>query len=185
MENTALTILGMIAAFLTASITPVLTESVKNYMQHKAKLRALRVALYKEIWNNVVSMTHFPHRDIECKLELGDELTKHALRKECYEHALKNELTLFYELKEADLINRLQGTILGQMLSFSIDSDATNIEYLLEDIFAGYVYDYQELFTAALDDGPLDKKVLESFLVNSEYKILQDLVETRLGTEQS
>jgi hypothetical protein len=174
MDNTTLTILGMIAAFLTASITPILTESVKNRSQHKNRLHSLRVALYKEIWNNVRVLTAITsNKPDEAKPQIVENLQNHALRIECYKQVLQNEVTLFYELKEADAINHLQGNCIGKMLNFSsraIDK--------INGLFVAFAMEYEDTFLLAINGGLLDKRVFDTFLANQEYELIMDRIET-------
>ena len=48
MDNTTLTILGMLAAFITA----FLAEPIKNSIENKNKLNKLKLAIYKELIMN-------------------------------------------------------------------------------------------------------------------------------------
>lgn len=109
MDNTTVTIIGMIAAFMTAFITSFFAEPVKNYFQHKTKLHHLRMALYKELVSNYLLLEVFDGKDTDANtLSIYAEI---AIRNESYKHALEKNLTEFYELREAMAINSLYGTL--------------------------------------------------------------------------
>src|SRR3989304_291447 len=117
MSDTTVTIIGMIAAFLTA----ILAEPAKNYFQNMGKLHNLRIALYKEMVHNYNILRRFVLDDFGSEFPPGEYLARHALRTECYKNAIQNELSLFYQLDEANLINSLQGTLMGQIITLSSD----------------------------------------------------------------
>jgi hypothetical protein len=178
MDETRLTIIGMIAAFITASVTPILTESVKNYYQHKHRLQSLRIALYKEMYNNYFILRDFDvsKQDVNSAISFIVNLRQHGIRQECYKHALQNELPLFYELTESQLINALQGLMIG--VTFSLpDLELATKESLEEAVanFSKYSATYKEGYSYAYYKNNFDRKILKSFVESKRYEqVLQD-----------
>jgi len=105
--SNVVTIIGMIAAFITASVTPLITESVKNFLQHRTKLQQLKLALYKEMLHNFQLLRLYENATEESEIHLGIEVIQPNIRTECYKQTLERELILFYQLNEANFINLL------------------------------------------------------------------------------
>lgn len=105
--SNVVTIIGMVAAFITASVTPIVTESVKNFFQHRTKLKQLKTALYKEMLNNFNLLRLYENATEESEIHLGIEVIQPNIRTECYKQTLERELILFYQLNESIYINLL------------------------------------------------------------------------------
>jgi hypothetical protein len=178
MDNTTLTIIGMIAAFLTASITPILTEAVKNDFQHRTKLQNLRIALYKEMYNNYSMMRGIDVSNdaIDMAITTISNLRQHAVRLECYEHTLQNEMTLFYELKESQIINGLQGFLMGMIFSLP-DLELASKDSLKKAVsnFVKYSATYRDGYTYGFYKNNFDRKILKSIVDSKQYQaIIED-----------
>src|SRR6266542_6782521 len=85
-------------------------------------------------------------------------LIKHALRIECYQNAIRNEISLYYQLDEAMEINLLQGTVINNIINlFSdmkslSDKEQTKSENSPFYIFTGISKNFQENFQQDLYD---------------------------------
>ena len=173
MEQTTVTIIGMIAAFITASVTAFLAEPVKTFFQNRAKLKNLRIALYKEMVHNYNILKSFVLDDFSSEFPTGEYLARHALRTECYKNAVQNELSFFYQLDEANLVNSLQGTLMGQIIALSSDLKDYFGEEALKHIssaFIGLSEAFQELFTTRFYSDELDGKILMSLVTTAQYQ---------------
>lgn len=174
MNDTALTIIGMIAAFLTASITPIITESVKNYFHHRTKLRDLRIALYKEIVHDFtkIGRLELDKETDEDYFQAAKYLWRHGIRLECYKNALQNELSLFYELDESLVINELQGSIGGVLVDLAVREPQENNVSRRFMLLARL---YREFTAYSVYIGNLDAKILKDLVETSEYQEIMKL----------
>jgi hypothetical protein len=176
MDNTTLTIIGMIAAFITASLTPIITETIKNRTEHKNKMNSLRVALYKEMFHNYLMAIPANEGSASYSDLLLTE--RHAFRNECYLHALQNELALFYEMEETKQINLLQGVLLRLMLNLSSDmqflTKKEEKEQVYIDSFADAAKAYRGLFAESIYKDVLKKDIYEKILAKDEFQELMD-----------
>jgi hypothetical protein len=109
MSETTVTVIGMVVAFITASITTFFAEPIKDFFQTKAKIRVLRIALYKELVHNYFSLSNIDRNP--SNITTAEFVARSSLRNECYNHALQNELSVFYQLDEASVINSLYNQI--------------------------------------------------------------------------
>jgi len=100
MDNTTLTILGMIAAFITASVTAFLAEPVKTYFAERAKLQNIRLSLYKEIAQNF-----FMVESNLSKNESISPLSEHAISIKCYKNVIENNVGEYYRLDDLLVID--------------------------------------------------------------------------------
>ena len=164
-QSNLVTIIGMIAAFITASVTPLLTEWVKNTLQHKNKLHNLRIALYKEMLSNYVVL----NIAVESENPLEPRLAslRQSLRVECYEDLLANDVSLFYQMKEALSISTLQGIV-----AF-IKELANSPNSKKEDDFIAWCREYVETFEIYVHDESLQPKVLKSFMSSGYHAKLK------------
>src|SRR5215216_6605487 len=105
------TISGFVIAFFA--------EPVKIYFQNRAKLNDLRVALYKKLLANYVSLYFLIQDKSPLSGSKKANYYRMPLRRECYEHALENEISLFYRLNESSHINVLQGSTLYRLVEIS------------------------------------------------------------------
>lgn len=171
-ESNVVTIIGMIAAFITASITPIITESVKNFAQDKTKLQRLRIALYTEIVNNYYALTHFTMDGTHSDSYVLSGVTKYQLRTECYKHALQNELPLFYQLKEAKLLNLIYGMV-NQLMNLSNDLLAIYGRRGLKSASSNFTQHgntFKYMFTTSFACGAFDASILRKLVTPEQYE---------------
>ncbi len=171
MSDTALTIIGMIAAFITASVTSFLAEPVKNYVENRIKLRNLRIALYKELINNYYALTAFTVSN-QSDFFTPEYVARHELRTECYKQTLQDELTLFYQLVEANMVNVLYGRT-NQIIN--LKSDLTNVfgKRGLKKAPAFYIEfsnTFIYMFVTAFYIHTFDTRVLKRLVKPEQYK---------------
>ncbi len=179
MDETTVTIIGMIAAFITASVTAFFAEPVKNYIQHRTKLHKLRMALYKEIVSNYVFLSRFYDdrpKLVESEPVVAPDIvvavTGLTVRTECYKSALESYLIEFYELSETSAINSLYGTLrylvqlpktklLRTGKNISLD-EIPNMSKELADVF-------RETLIVRAHEGRLNKRILRKLMTKNGY----------------
>jgi hypothetical protein len=167
MSEIAVTIIGMIAAFITASITTFLAEPAKTYFQNRANVHNLRIALYKELFINYTGLRTLVD---DADFEKYEAMIKHAIRREGYTYSLQNDISLFYQLEEAHEINVLN-MMIGYALALLNDEDGTP-EYDLKTACREYV----ESFEYYVADKRFDEKLLKTLMSESKY---MEIVEKR------
>jgi len=170
MSDTTLTIIGMIVAFLTASITPIIVEALKN----RTRLQNLETALYREMLYNFLFLNVFDMQETPLG-ERASFINSDGLRVECYNHALQNELPLFYSLAESGTINLLQGNI-KQMIALATDiksfSEDEKIQTRLQEL-AHRSSGFQNLFAKANFNGTLNNALVRSIASTREFNIIK------------
>lgn len=110
MDQTTITVLGMIAAFITASVTAFLAEPVKMYFQDRSSRKYLTLALYKELLHNYFLLEHvldYSEEDSGISRDTMNILGEFNLRTECYRQAVSDQLQMFYRLEEAAEFNEV------------------------------------------------------------------------------
>ena len=191
--NEVLTVLiGTLSGFIIAFFA----EPVKTYYQNMEKVHNLRVALYKELFLNYVSLEAWvldeekleskaktkTRGKTKAKTESGNYRTEeyvaqYALRTDCYKHALQNDLTLFYQLPEALAISILQGNLIGQIMGISRDLRNWMGEEGMKDSGSRYMQLsslFRESYLDFFNKGTFDKKILKRLVNEKEYqKIIQ------------
>ncbi len=156
------TVLGMIAAFVTASVAAFLAEPIKEYFQNKTRLNNLRTALYKEMMHNYTWMDYDYEADTDdFALALGGGAI-HAFRNECFRLALANNVELFYQLAEAPDINIIYSVIGGTGGEFP---HRNNLQSVVQAC-RGYVSIVSTKFVA----GQLDREVLKRIVTPVAYQ---------------
>jgi len=103
MDETTKVIIATLSGFIIAFFA----EPVKIYFQNRAKLKDLRLALYKELIHNWILLTPFAEDSNKNDPSIVLGVVWFGLRTECYKKALENELPLFYRLDESSTINML------------------------------------------------------------------------------
>jgi hypothetical protein len=176
MNDTTLTIIGMIVAFLTASITPIIAEAVKS----KTRLRNLETALYREMLYNFLTLRVLDMQDIPLEERVA-LINNDGLRIECYKHALQNELSLFYQLAESGTINILQGRI-KQIIALATDikslSGEEKIQMRLKELARNSSI-FQKVFATANFDGTLNNALVRSITSTREFNIIKSKAEEK------
>lgn len=167
MDNTTLTILGMLAAFITAFVTAFLAEPVKSYFENKNKLQNLRIALYKELILNYILVGDYVSRAEEVGELFIDLIIQHGIRTECYKHAIQNELTLFYQLPESNLISILHNSFLVLLQKPNYDDKELN-----KKVRSAYTISskgFLENVAFGFYSGGLDKRLLKDLVTSNQY----------------
>ncbi len=156
------TVLGMIAAFVTASVTAFLAEPLKEYFQNRTRLKNLRMALYKEIMHNYSWMDYdYDAGTDEFALILGGGAV-HGFRNECFRQALANSVELFYQLDEATDINIIYSVIGGTGSEFP---HRNNLQSVVQTC-RGYVSVVATKFVAE----QMDKETLKQIATPEQYE---------------
>lgn len=182
MNETTLTIIGMIAAFLTASITPIFTELVKN----RHRLQNLEIALYKEMLYNFLALRTLDMQDIPLD-ERVTFINNDGLRIECYKHTLQYELSLFYQLPESNTINILQSRIkwiIGLAADIKNFSDEEKIQICLKELVRNTNI-FQKIFATANFDGTLNNALVKNITSAREFNIIKNKAEEKEQQDHS
>jgi hypothetical protein len=160
METLIATISGFIIAFLA--------EPVKTYFQNRAKLKNLRIALYKEILYNYSSL-----KTLDLTLSSApfiNYMGEFALRTECYKNAIQNEVSLFYQLEETNAINTLHNGYLNLMKDMRRGYGEQATDELIIEKFVELSNSYRERVAVEFYRGNLDKKVLKRLVNPNHYQ---------------
>jgi hypothetical protein len=166
MDETTKVIIATISGFVIAFFA----EPVKNYFENKAKLRNLKIALYKEILYNYGSLK---------SLELSTNsmpfiryMGEFALRTECYKNAIQNEVSLFYQLEETNAINTLHNGYLNLMKDMRRGYGEQATDELIIEKFVELSNSYRERVAVEFYRGNLDKEVLKGLGTKNHYQNL-------------
>jgi hypothetical protein len=166
----------VIIATLSGFIIAFFAEPVKNFFQHRTKLKNLKTALYKEVIHNYTKISKLrpDGPDPADRKQFRQYLGHYGLRIECYRNALQNELSLFYELSEANVFNELQGSLLSMVMDVPVDGKSLAAQEpakeLTFSIFDSMTRVYQEYFAYSFYKDALDKKIIEGSVTNEEYQ---------------
>ena len=168
METIIATLSGFIIAFLA--------EPVKTYFQNRAKLRNLRIALYKELINNYFALTHYTAQD-DFGFFTAEYTARHSLRTECYKQALQNDLSSFYELVEANAINVLYAHI---SMIMNVTSDLTSIfgkrgvKKATPPIYTEFSNTFRWMFVTSFYSRTFDGKTLKRLVSPKQYREIME-----------
>ncbi len=89
MDSTQLAILGMIAAFITASVTPSLTEWIKAIIQNSTRVAKIRKMLYAELAMDMLEIDTTLSKALLKKIAyIGDDS---ETSDRCYRYAAKQK----------------------------------------------------------------------------------------------
>ena len=164
METFIATISGFIIAFFA--------EPVKIHYQHKAKLHNLRVALYKELLNNYYALTHFTVESLS-DLFSPEYVAQHELRTECYKQTLQNDISLLYQLVEANAINVLYSQI-DKIMSLTSHLTSTlgkrGMKKSSPPIFTQFSNTFKYMFVASFYLRTFDARILKSLVTQEQYQ---------------
>ena len=159
MDETTKILIGTISGFIIAFFA----EPVKTFFSNKSKLSKLRLALYKELIQNFLmlelALDEF-RKDNNSNILVGQPL----MLVECYRYAMSQETTLFYELKEARLLNSFY-KILDAILAIP-NGEKKYRTVLAEDLVEGAV----GMVKGGLDTGILDRVLVEQVTSKKEVK---------------
>ena len=157
MDETTKILIGTISGFIVAFFA----EPVKSFFQNRSKMYSLRMALYNEILNNHLYLNAIyndPSDNVmqESDPKISELMQSNLIRTNCYEYATSQETFLFYNLKEAAIVNGLYGLIsMSQHYLESTKARQKRKRYLssMSKIYTNQLID-------AINMKLLDKKIL-------------------------
>jgi hypothetical protein len=176
MNQDVLTVLiGTLSGFIIAFFA----EPVKTYFQNSAKLEDLRIALYKELLINYLSLKNLVSDGYSLS-QWRTDFSEFTLRNECYKHALENEISLFYQLNEANKINILQGNFISKIIeSYSevknLSSDETKLARELTKNLIRNTTLFRNIFLLSINDKSFSRKILASIMPKADFYKLLDV----------
>jgi methyltransferase-like protein len=173
MDDTKLTILGMIAAFITASITSFLAEPIKSYFENTNKINQVRKALYKELVDTHMSLArHVFGKEIDNK-NYVDLIIQGSIQTACFKHTIQNDVTLFYQLDESGIINILYSylSLMSNPLGLPKleDGDTEDIDKKYIQMFTTLSDAFIETFAVEAYSHRLDNKLLKKIMIQNDY----------------
>lgn len=156
MDNTVLTIIGMIAAFITASVTAFLAEPVKSYFVEKTKLQNIRLSLYKEIAQNSFFLNSLvkAYDDENIDLVLDWMMFENWVSTKCYDGIVKQSVDDYYRLDDVIFID----TIYKWIKMLIIKSERS--EEIFGEDSRDYAIHFVEDVSDGLKSGMLNKKIM-------------------------
>lgn len=169
MDETTKVIIATISGFIIA----FLAEPVKDIIQHRTKLLNLKVALYKELWSNYATLDVASRHEVPLTMFFYQP----SLRTECYKHALEHEISLFYQLEEATMMNSLQGDAIRRIIDFSDYVKSLPHEEFRErnssltEQFKSLAGIFLNLFTMAAQERVFDAKLLKKITRGSYEEV--------------
>jgi hypothetical protein len=164
MDNTALTILGMIAAFITASVTAFLAEPVKSYFENKRIEDNIRNALYGELLDN--------YHHLLWNVKNADKFQKAALKtsgrivsNECYKQVRQKDIVHYYKMYDSTAI-----TSLNDIVNMLIElSDEKKTEKSKIKQYQLHALLFVEAISNFVYNGYMDRKIIKSTLHEEDY----------------
>lgn len=141
MDETIKVLIGTISGFIVA----FMAEPVKSHFQNRNQRKHLRISLYKELFINYIWLSG--NESIE-DLQVFLRASKQALRFECYDHVITQQVTLFYQLREAVMITLLYANLRAIMT----DSAYHNPE--------GFIKAFLQTLENEVVSGGFDKRLL-------------------------
>ncbi len=171
MDETTKVIIATISGFIIAFFA----EPVKSYFQNKTKLRNLKVALYKELIYDYFALINFSV-ETDADFLIPGYIAPYNLRTECYKQTLENELPLFYQLKEASLMNALYSEI-GLILNVSNDMNSLfgkKVSKQIPAIYTKFSNIFKYMFVTSFYCRSFDVKILKSVVTPKQYQEIMD-----------
>lgn len=173
-NDPTVTIIGMIAAFITASVTAFLAEPVRTYFQNRARKQDLRVALYRESLYNYLYLYGAESQNVSNPfLENKFLWSKTGIRSECYRQAISQDLFLFYKLPEAEDFNEMYAKL--HMLSSALDTAG----------FLVLAKAYIQYASHRFQTGRFDRRIMKRLLSPANYWMIRGEMETRVSLMKS
>lgn len=172
MDETTKVIIATLSGFIIAFFA----EPVKNYFANKSQLRNLRIALYTELISNYFALVHFTMDGTSNDSYMLYQVSKYELRIERYKHALQDELFLFYQLKEANLLNVAYGRI-NQLMHLNEDLIAVYGKRGLKSasaIFTQHGGTFKYMFTTSFYSRGFNAKILRKLVRPEQYKEIME-----------
>jgi hypothetical protein len=108
MSDTTITVIGMIVAFITALITSFLAEPIKTHFQNKSRINSIKIALYKEMFNNYAAI--MPLYERVKTHDFTSFSAKHfniSLQSVCYDQLVSSDLVSLSQFRDYVHIARL------------------------------------------------------------------------------
>jgi hypothetical protein len=132
------------------------------------------MALYKEMLYNYIAINTINSHRNDKQPEIGLYMALHTFRVECYKNALEKELSLFYQLKEADGINIVQGSLADGILNFSNDVKSLSTEpFSNSELFLGILSlsnEFQDTLALLFYKKKFDLKILGKLSSEEAYR---------------
>ena len=160
---------------LSGFIVAFLAQPVKTYVQNRAKLKNLRIALYKEMSINYSVLNTLTPDDYST-FEWGGNNPAYALRTECYKHALETEISTFYQMNEANLINLLMGACILHIIEGFKHLRNLSEEQLSKDLprytesYLNNSTNFKDVYAASFYGGLFDRKILTDIIQQPTYE---------------
>ena len=114
MDEITKVLIGTISGFIIAFFA----EPVKNYISNRSKIKNLRRAIYQELNYNIFLLSEAFRESVD-ELKIGRKL----FRFDTYEFLLKNEISIFSQMKEAVDIRNLFETLKLIVSDEKLDED--------------------------------------------------------------
>lgn len=149
MDETTKILIGTISGFIIAFFA----EPVKTYFANKSLQNRLRKVLYHEIYENLILLKDISQRDLEGVST--KELFQRIIQKDGYEYAHSNEITVFYQLPEAIIFNKLY-----LLLKTASQYEIGNNQELLRETISTYIETVDEGFSTKELDRNFIKKII-------------------------
>lgn len=165
MDETIKVLIGTISGFIIAFFA----EPIKRHFENKSKLKHLRIALYKEMIQNFL-MLEGTLNDFRSNEKSNIMVGQPLLITDCYRHIVSQETALYYQLKEARLINMFYKLL--DMLVKIPEGEKAFRTVAAKDIIEGIV----GLIHGGLEMNKLDRKLAEKVTSKQEIEnILESL----------
>jgi hypothetical protein len=159
--------LKILVATLSGFVIAFFAEPMKIYFQNRNKIQNLRIALYKEIYHNYMGLK--THAEIVTKqidqLENMMVFANYFYRTECYKQAITQELTSFYQLKEATMINALY-IDLNMVLQTPKLKNGKDLPINAVD----WMGNYMQTIANELERGCFDKRLMSKIATKQEFE---------------
>lgn len=160
MDNATLTVLGMIAAFVTA----FLAEPVKIYFETKRKESDFRKALYGELLENY-HLFMWSFRNTDKFQESALHTTSEMVSNEVYKQIRQNEFVLYFKMYDSSSITMLNSIINKSIkISGTKKSESTKLK-----IYQLNAWAFVEAMSFFVYKGYLERKIIKNLLNVEEY----------------
>lgn len=154
MDETTKILIGTISGFIIAFFA----EPVKTYFTNKSSQNRLRKVLYHEVYENLIMFKDLSQRNLKGISTI--ELFQRIVQKDGYEYAHSNEITVFYQLREAIIFNKLY-----LVLKSASQYETGHNQELLKETISTYIENVDEAFR----DKELDRNFMRRAIGKKEF----------------
>ena len=151
MDEATKILIGTISGFVIA----FLAEPVKGYFNNNTLRSRLRRVLYHEVYENFMLFKKLLQKDLSGIS--SQDFFQRTLQKDGYEYAISNEITTFYQLKEAIIFNELY-----LFIKYLCQINITNNQDALKEMISLYI--------ESVENGFKDKSLDKQFMVKTVGK---------------